>query len=331
MQPLIEVDNLKTYFFLNEGILKAVDGVSFSLKKGEVLGIVGESGCGKTVTALSILRLVSPPGQIVQGKVLFKGTDLITLKEEEMRKIRGNRIAMIFQDPMTFLNPSFNIVNQVSEVILLHQNVSKKEAFEKGVNLLEKVGIPRARERAFNYPHQLSGGMRQRVMIAMALSCQPDLLLADEPTTALDVTIQAQILDLIKEIQKETHSSLILITHNLGLVAGVSSNYVMVMYAGRTVEYGRIEQIFYHSAHPYTFSLLKAFPHLDQGSKVKFKPIKGLPPNLINLPEGCSFNPRCEWARKKCLKLAPKLVEIFPEHLVACHFPLLRSRPSSRS
>ncbi len=320
MAELLQVVDLKTHFFTRDGVVKAVDGVSFSLDRGQSLGIVGESGSGKSVTALSILRIVAdPPGKIVGGDILYKGDNLLAMSEEEMRDIRGNRIAMIFQDPMTSLNPVYRVGHQVAEPLRLHKGMSKKEANLAAVEVLESVGIPHASERARDYPHQFSGGMRQRAMIAMALSCGPDVLIADEPTTALDVTIQAQILELMQEIQARTESAIIMITHDLGVVADVADN-VLVMYAGKAVEFGSADGVFYKPLHPYTWGLLHSSPRHDVEAKGTLIPIKGLPPSLIHLPEGCSFRPRCAYAQDICRTQSPPLLDIEDGHLSACHF-----------
>lgn len=322
---MLEVKDLKTHFFTEEGVVKAVDGVSFSLEPESTLAIVGESGSGKSVTALSILKLVpQPPGKIVGGEIIFKDKDLLKLKDSEMRQIRGGKIAMVFQEPFTSLNPVFNVGTQIMETIVLHQKESfekaltrTKEAYQKAVELLEMVGIPKAKERVYSYPHEFSGGMRQRVMIAMALSCQPEILIADEPTTALDVTIEAQILELLQKIKEQKRTSIILITHNLGIVAEVADK-VAVMYAGRIVEYADVETVFYQAKHPYTLGLLNSITRLDEVEK-KFKPIRGMPPSLVNLPQGCSFNPRCDESKEVCCKEGPVLKDIGKGHLVACH------------
>jgi oligopeptide transport system ATP-binding protein len=297
-----------------------VDGVTFTLECGKTLGVVGESGSGKSVTALSIMRLIpEPPGKVVSGDIRFKGQSVLTMSEKEQRKLRGNRIAMIFQDPMTSLNPVYRIGKQIAEPLRLHKGLSKKEAWEAAVELLTHVGIPRARDRARDYPHEFSGGMRQRAMIAMALACGPDILIADEPTTALDVTIQAQILDLMQEIQARTDSAIIMITHDLGVVADMA-DHVLVMYAGKAVEFGKADDIFYRPLHPYTWGLLESLPRHDVDDKGKLCPIKGQPPSLINLPSGCSFGPRCAYARDACQVESPHLVEIEPGHMAACLF-----------
>lgn len=320
MPGLLEVRNLSTRFTTRDGIVKAVDDVSFSLEAGKTLAIVGESGSGKSVTALSVMRLVAEPaGRIVSGQVLFKGDDVLKMSEAEVRALRGNRIAMIFQDPMTSLNPVFRVGYQIGESLVVHKGTTPKEAFERAVELLDMVGIPHARERAKEYPHQFSGGMRQRVMIAMALACDPDILIADEPTTALDVTIQAQILDLMIEMQEQTGTAIIMITHDLGVVADMADD-VMVMYAGRQVEYGRSAEVFYRSRHPYTWGLFDSLPRHDVDSKGVLVPIAGQPPSLIRVPPGCAFHPRCPYVQKVCRTDLPMLAEINDGHLSACHF-----------
>lgn len=315
-ETLLEARDLSTYFFTDEGIVKAVDGVSFNLSLGESLGILGESGCGKSVTALSIMRLVQPPGKIVNGEILFNGEDLLKKPEEEMRQIRGNKISMIFQDPMTSLNPVFTIGDQIIEVITLHQGLDKRSAKKKAIEMLELVRIPEAEKRINDYPHQFSGGMRQRVMIAMALSCNPSILIADEPTTALDVTIQAQILELIKLLRKEFQMSTILITHDMGIVAEYCDN-VLVMYAGKVVEYADLKTIFKHPAHPYTIGLLESVPRLDV-RRERLNAIEGQPPDLVALPNYCYYAERCPYGTKECLEEIPELVEIEKGHLVRC-------------
>lgn len=314
---LLEVSGLKTYFYTEDGVVPAVDGVDFSLDKGETLGIVGESGCGKSVTSLSIMRLVpSPPGKIVSGQILFKGEDLVKKSEAGMRKIRGNDISMIFQEPMTSLNPVFTIGNQITEVIELHQGLSKQQAINKAIEMLKLVGIPSAEQRINEYPHQLSGGMRQRVMIAMALACNPELLIADEPTTALDVTIQAQILELMKDLKKKLGTAIILITHDLGVVAEMAEN-VLVMYAGKVVEYADVKSLFKDPKHPYTIGLLGSIPRLDVVKK-KLHVIKGVVPNPFEMPEGCRFNPRCDYAKDICRQKEPPLKELEGNRQVRC-------------
>jgi oligopeptide transport system ATP-binding protein len=311
------VHDLKTQFSTPEGVVKAVDGVSFELNAGETLGIVGESGSGKSVTALSVMRLIPPPGRIVEGRVLYDGNDLTKLSESEMQAIRGESIAMIFQDPMTSLNPVFKVGWQVGEPLMLHRGESKAKAFASAVSVLAKVGIPSPGDRARDYPHHFSGGMRQRAMIAMGLTTTPKVLIADEPTTALDVTIQAQILELLRTVNREFGTATILITHNLGVVAGMCER-VMVMYAGRVVESGPTEDVFAHPKHPYTWSLLRSIPRLDADRHEALKPIEGLPPDLIDLPSGCAFHPRCTFAIERCKRDTPALNRVGDTQLAAC-------------
>ena len=319
-QPLLVVNNLQTQFFTQDGVVKAVDDVSFYIKPGETLGVVGESGSGKSITGLSLMRLVpTPPGRIVNGEVIFQGKDVLKMTDEQVRSIRGNEIAMIFQDPMTSLNPVLTINRQISESLILHMGMNKERARARAVELLEMVGIPNATERVDQYPHQFSGGMRQRVMIAMALSCNPKLLIADEPTTALDVTIQAQILDLMRNLQSETGAGVLLITHSMGVVAGMADR-VQVMYAGHIVEAATTEEIFANPRHPYTIGLMKSIPRLDARDKEKLQPIRGLPPDLIDLPDMCPFVPRCNYAREQCEQKNPPLMEVSPGHMSACWF-----------
>jgi oligopeptide transport system ATP-binding protein len=318
--PLLEVDDLHMHFFTRDGVVKAVDGVSFTLEAGRTLGVVGESGSGKSVTAMSIMRLIpEPPGKVVSGDIRFKGQSVLAMSDKEQRRLRGDRIAMIFQDPMTSLNPVHRIGKQIAEPLRIHKNMTRKEAWAAAVELLAHVGIPQAEERARNYPHEFSGGMRQRVMIAMALACGPDILIADEPTTALDVTIQAQILDLMQEIQKRTESAIILITHDLGVVADMA-DHILVMYGGKAVEFGEADQVFYHPLHPYTWGLLESLPRHDVDDKGALCPIKGQPPSLINLPPGCAFSPRCSYAKPECHSSVPPLSEIDRGHHSACLF-----------
>jgi oligopeptide transport system ATP-binding protein len=320
MANLLEVENLRTQFFTQDGVVKAVDGVSFSLKSGETLGIVGESGCGKSITALSLMRLIpSPPGKIVEGKVILQGQNIMEMTEEQVRHIRGNKIAMIFQDPMTSLNPVLTINRQISEALQLHMGMNATQARERTIELLRMVGIPNPERRVDQYPHQFSGGMRQRVMIAMALSCNPDLLIADEPTTALDVTIQAQILDLMRNLQKERGTAVILITHDLGVVAGMTDR-INVMYAGHVVETATTDDLFADPRHPYTLGLLKSIPRLNAERKTTLDPIRGLPPDLIDLPDMCPFVPRCNFAREKCEQKNPPLLQVSEGHWSACWF-----------
>ena len=319
-ENLLNIQNLHTYFFTDEGVVKAVDDVSFSLQRGEVLGIVGESGCGKSVTALSVMRLIaSPPGQITEGSMAFEGQNLLTLSEREIQDIRGNRIAMIFQEPMTSLNPVFTVGKQISEAIMLHQNLNKKEAWEKATDMLNQVGISSPETRIKEYPHQLSGGMRQRVMIAMALSCEPGLLIADEPTTALDVTIQAQILDLMAHLREQYGMAIMFITHDLGVIAE-NANNIIVMYAGKIMETADVDTIFENATHPYTQGLINSIPTIDEQSqrKVLLKAIPGIVPNLLDLPPGCHYRDRCTYAFEPCSKEEPPLYEVEEGHYSAC-------------
>jgi len=316
---LLEVKDLRTYFDTEDGVVKAVDGISFRLKRGETLGIVGESGSGKSVTNLSLIRLIpDPPGRIVGGEVVFNGQDILLLSGEEVRKIRGRRIAMIFQDPMTSLNPFLKISRQLMEMTQLHLGHTKAQAYEHAIKMLETVGIPDARTRVDNYPHEFSGGMRQRVMIAMALSCEPELLIADEPTTALDVTIQAQILELIKKLKHETGTSVILITHDLGVVAGMT-DHVIVMYAGKIFEQAKTSELFARTGNPYTKGLLRSVPDptAEQGQLYQ---IPGSPPDVAHLQPGCPFAPRCERAEEICRREFPPFVELTTDHHSLCHF-----------
>lgn len=304
-EPILSVRNLRTWFDTEYGVVKAVDDISFDVRKGEVLGLVGESGCGKSVTNLSLLRLVpTPPGRIAGGQIFFNGKNLLEGDEEEIRLIRGGNISMIFQDPMTSLNPLLRISLQIAEALQLHHGLSRKDAIAKAVELLKAIGIPDAESRAHDYPHQFSGGMRQRVMIAMAISCNPDILIADEPTTALDVTIQAQILDLIKGLSDRNTMSVIMITHDLGVVAGICDT-VCVMYAGRIVEKAGVDELFRDPRHPYTIGLLNSIPRIDAAGKQRLYSIPGAPPNLVDLPAGCPFHPRCERGMDICVKAFP--------------------------
>ena len=322
-KPLLEIDNLQTHFFTAAGAVRAVDGVSYEVRAGEVLGVVGESGCGKSVTALSILRLVAdPPGRIVGGAIRFEGTNLLELSEAEMEAVRGNDISMIFQEPMTSLNPLMTIGRQISEAIALHQGLPRREALARATEMLRRVHIPEPEHRIHAYPHQLSGGMRQRAMIAMALSCNPKLLIADEPTTALDVTIQAQILDLMRELQDASGTAIILITHDMGVVAE-NADRVVVMYAGRKVEEASADDLFERPGHPYTKGLLGSLPNLEvaartDGRRARLNEIKGMVPSLANLPRGCSFAPRCGFATAECRAEYPPLLAHRPGHWVAC-------------
>jgi oligopeptide/dipeptide ABC transporter ATP-binding protein len=319
-ERLLEVRGLKTYFFTEAGVVKAVDGVDFYLNRGEVLGLVGESGCGKSVTAFSIMRLVGVPGKVVAGEVIFDGDDLLRVNDDEIRRVRGNKITMIFQQPTSCLNPVFKVGDQISEVLEVHQTLGKEAGRTRAVELLKLVGIPEPEKRVDSYPHELSGGMAQRVMIAMALACMPELLIADEPTTALDVTIQAQILDLLRNLQTETGTAIILITHDMGIIAEMCER-VVVMYAGRIVEGADVETLFSHPKHPYTIGLLGSIPVLGV-VKDKLDVIPGSVPNLINLPPGCQFAPRCR-ARVEnnleiCTQQEPELKNIQPKHQVRC-------------
>jgi oligopeptide/dipeptide ABC transporter ATP-binding protein len=331
MEPILEVKNLRTSFRVEAGELIAVDDVSFSVKPGQTVGIVGESGCGKSVTSLSIMGLIpNPPGKIIGGEILFKGQNLVGMNAHDMRKIRGNQISMIFQEPMTSLNPVFTIGDQIMEAVILHQKLSKAKAKEKAIEMLRLVGIPAPERRVNEYPHQLSGGMRQRVMIAMALSCNPHVLIADEPTTALDVTIQAQILELMKSLREKLQMAVVLITHDLGVVAE-TCDYVVVMYAGKVVEEGTAEDIFYRPSHPYTKGLLNSIPsHTGEKKSGRLETIPGLVPNLLNLPVGCRFQDRCkrreEIGSAQCTTSEPELKEIGAGHKAACFSPYLEGR-----
>ena len=318
MAQLLEVKGLKTRFFTQDGVVHAVNGISYALEEGGTLGIVGESGCGKSVGVLSIMRLIpDPPGKVVGGEVLFEGRDLLKMKPDEVRQIRGNKIAMIFQDPMTSLNPVLTIGRQVSESLELHLGMDKNQARERTAELLEMVGIPQAADRIDDYPHQFSGGMRQRVMIAMGLSCNPQILIADEPTTALDVTIQAQIVELVKRLRDEIGMAVIWITHDLGVVAGFAEK-VIVMYAGFIVEAAPVKEVYGDPRHPYTIGLLGSLPRLDASTREKLVSIEGLPPDLIALPKGCPFAARCNYVIDKCLEENPPLEPVGPDHYIAC-------------
>lgn len=314
MSDILQIRDLSTVFHTERGLVKAVDGVDFDIGKGKTLGVVGESGCGKSITSLSILRLIPPPGEIAKGTIVLDGQNLLTLTETEMRKVRGNKIALIPQDPMTSLNPVYTVGQQIMEAVELHQKVGKDEARKRAIEALSKVRIPQAEQRVDEYPHQFSGGMRQRVMIAMALSCNPLLLIADEPTTALDVTVQAQILDLLREIQRDTGMSIMLITHDLGVVAEMC-DAVAVMYAGSVVEYASVHELFNNPLHPYTVGLLNSVPR--PGSD-KLQPIEGQPPSLIDLPTGCRFANRCPLVEERCLKALPPLEAKREGHMVRC-------------
>jgi oligopeptide/dipeptide ABC transporter ATP-binding protein len=317
---LLEIKGLKTHFFTDEGVSPAVDGVDYAVRKGETLGVVGESGCGKSVTALSIMRLIpEPPGKIIGGDILFENQSLLALSNDEMRRIRGNKISMIFQEPMTSLNPVYTIGNQISEALRLHQGLSKKDAHERAIEMLQLVGIPLPERRVNEHPHQLSGGMRQRAMIAMALSCNPSLLIADEPTTALDVTIQAQILDLMVSLKADLDTAIILITHDLGVVAE-SAARVVVMYAGKVVEEADVYNIFEHPLHPYTEGLLESIPRIDRSAqkKARLTEIQGVVPIPSQLPDGCHFNPRCPKVMDVCRHENPELKKEGKDHRVRC-------------
>ena len=315
---LLEVKNLSTYFFQEDSTVRAVDDVSYDLEEGETLALVGESGCGKSVSALSIMQLVpDPPGRIVNGEVLFNDIDLAKVSEQQMREVRGKEIAMIFQEPMTSLNPVLTIGRQLTEALELHLRMTAAEARTRAVELLDMVGIPEGRQRLKSYPHQFSGGMRQRVMIAMALSCNPKLLIADEPTTALDVTIQAQILELVQRLCQELGTAVILITHNLGVVARYAHR-VNVMYAGKIIERGLSREIYHEPAHPYTLGLLRSVPRLDVTRRDRLEAIEGLPPDLDLLPKGCAYYPRCPFRQERCLEEVPPLEPIADGHLAAC-------------
>jgi len=329
MAALLQVKDLRTHFFTDEGVVRAVDGISYDVQEGETMGLVGESGCGKSVSALSILRLIpSPPGKIVGGEVWFDGQDLLKVNEEEIRHVRGNRIAMIFQEPMTSLNPVLTIGRQITEALELHLKMNRNAANRRAVELLEMVGIPEAHTRLNDYPHQFSGGMRQRVMIAMALSCNPKLLLADEPTTALDVTIQAQILEILARLSSEFKTAVIIITHNLGVVARYADR-VNVMYAGKIVESGSAREIYGRPRHPYTLGLLRSVPRLDEARRDKLVPIEGLPPDLANIPPGCSFYPRCSYHIDRCRQEEPPLMLVDEKHYAACWVDVRQGRPNA--
>lgn len=329
MPTLLEVKDLETQFFTQDGVVRAVNGISYSLNEGETLGIVGESGSGKSVGVMSLIRLIpSPPGKIVGGQVLFDGQDLLKLNDDEIRSIRGNKIAMIFQDPMTSLNPVLTIGRQIGEALELHLGMDKQQARERTIELLELVGIPSAKDRLNNYPHQFSGGMRQRVMIAMGLSCNPQLLIADEPTTALDVTIQAQIVDLVKRLRDEIGMAIIWITHDLGVVAGLA-NRVIVMYAGCIVEEAPVKELYQNPRHPYTMGLLGSLPRLDAERPEKLNSIEGLPPDLINYPHGCPFYARCNYRIDICAHEAPPLKTVGVGHKAACHVDISVAQPTT--
>ena len=320
-EPLLEVKDLTVHFPTEDGLVKAVDGVSFSLQPGETLGVVGESGSGKSVTFLTVMGLITSGQAIIEGEVIFQGQDLLKLPKDEMRNIRGSKISMIFQDPMTSLHPFYKVGYQIAEAIRTHQDVGKKEAHDQSVEMLRRVGIPKPEERADQYPHEFSGGMRQRAMIAMALSLNPDMLIADEPTTALDVTVQAQILDLVDRLRAEFNASVVIITHDLGVVAEHCDD-IQVMYAGKIVEFGDRRDIYYGSHHPYTWGLLRSISRLDSASKERLQPIKGLPPSLIYVPPGCAFHPRCPYVFDRCRTEIPRLLPTDGHHASACHLTL---------
>ncbi|HWO72330.1 MAG TPA: ABC transporter ATP-binding protein [Dehalococcoidia bacterium] len=326
MPPLLQVKDLRTYFYTEEGLVKAVDGVTYDVQEGETLALVGESGCGKSVSALSLLKLIPiPPARIVSGEVLFEGDDLLKLNEDEIRKIRGNRISMVFQEPMTSLNPVLTIGKQMTEALELHMRLSSEAATARAIQLLEMVGVAEAERRITDYPHQFSGGMRQRVMIAMAMACNPKLLIADEPTTALDVTIQAQVLEVMARLSREFGTAVIIITHNLGVVARYADR-VNVMYAGKIIETSTAEKVYADPRHPYTLGLLRSVPRLDQATGEKLIPIEGLPPDLGNLPKGCSFYSRCTYRIDKCKEEYPPLQLVDENHYAACWVDVTKER-----
>lgn len=315
-QSLLKINNIKTHFFTKRGIVPAVDGVTIEIPSGKIIGIVGESGCGKSVTSLSVLGLLQRPGKTVEGSIEFNGRNLLQLNKTQMRKLRGNEISMIFQEPMTSLNPVYTVGKQVSEAITIHENISKEEAKSKVIEIFKNVGIPEAEKRFNAYPHQLSGGLRQRVMIGMAMSCSPKLLIADEPTTALDVTIEAQILHLMRELRDKNHTSIMMITHNLGVVAEIC-DYVYVMYAGKVMEQADINELFEKPCHPYTEGLMCSIPRIHS-KNTRLYSIKGVVPNLLKLPKGCRFSSRCDKATKKCFTQEPELYKIDKNHSVRC-------------
>jgi peptide/nickel transport system ATP-binding protein len=320
-EPLLELKDLRVSFPTEDGLVRAVNGVSLSIMPGETLGVVGESGSGKSVTFLTVMGLINRKSAIVEGEVLFQGEDLLKLPVDELKKIRGSKIGMVFQDPMTSLHPFYKVGYQLAETILAHEKVSKKEANERAVDMLRTVGIPQPDARAKQYPHEFSGGMRQRAMIAMGLSLNPDLLIADEPTTALDVTVQAQILELIDRLKEEFNAAVVMITHDLGVVAEHADD-IQVMYAGRVVEFGDVDDIYYGPRHPYTWGLLGSIPKLTDAVKERLRPIEGLPPSMINVPAGCSFNPRCPHRFDRCLTEEPELTPLDGHHAAACHLSL---------
>ncbi len=329
--PLLSVRDLRAVFDTGEGVVRAVDGVSFDIHAGEVFAIVGESGSGKSVTAMTILGL-TPTVRIESGEIIWDGQDLLKASDADMRRVRGGEIAMIFQDPLTALNPVHRVGRQIAEMAIIHEGISKTEANKRAVEMLDLVGIPEAEKRARLYPHEFSGGMRQRAMIAMAISCRPNLLIADEPTTALDVTVQAQVLEVLMGIKDEIDSAIMLITHDLGVVAGLADN-VMVMYAGRQAEMASVDDLFYRSHHPYTMGLIESLPRIDNDGSTPLVPIPGSPPSLINRPSGCAFHPRCRYAKVpgRCDGEIPELRQVAPRHEAACHFSeeVVASRPST--
>ena len=328
MPALLQVKDLKTYFYLEEGVVKAVDGISYDVQEGETLALVGESGCGKSVSALSLLRLIPiPPGRIVTGEVLFDGDDILKLNDDELRKVRGNRIAMVFQEPMTSLNPVLTIGKQITEALELHLRLDRGAATARAIQLLEMVGVAEAERRISDYPHQFSGGMRQRVMIAMAMACNPRLLIADEPTTALDVTIQAQVLEVMARLSREFGTAVIIITHNLGVVARYADR-VAVMYAGKIIESSTAENVYGDPRHPYTLGLLNSVPKLHQAAGEKLMPIEGSPPDMVRLPPGCSFYPRCTFRIDQCKEEYPPLQLVAENHYAACWVDVTKGRPS---
>ena len=317
---LLEVADLKMHFHTRDGVVKAVDGVSYTLDRGETLGVVGESGSGKSVTALTLMGLIPmPPGRIEGGEALFKGRSLLTMKPEDLRAIRGNEISMIFQDPMTSLNPVYRIGRQIGEPVRIHKKATAAQARQRAVDLLKLVGIPHAEKRVDDYPHQFSGGMRQRAMIAMALACDPDILIADEPTTALDVTIQAQILELMQEVQQRTGAAIIMITHDLGVIADMADR-VLVMYAGKPAEYGTLDEVFDDPLHPYTWGLMDSIPRAGMSEKSRLCPIDGQPPSLVDVPSGCTFHPRCPYCQPVCVTDVPAFRDVKGTHGASCHF-----------
>jgi peptide/nickel transport system ATP-binding protein len=320
-EPLLEVKDLKVHFPTEDGLVKAVDGVSFQVAPGETLGVVGESGSGKSVTFMTVMGLITKKIARIEGQALFQGQDLLKLPKDEIRHIRGDKISMVFQDPLTALNPVIKVGAQIVELLQAHRKMGKSEAWDYATDLLQRVGIPRPQERVKQYPHEFSGGMRQRAMIAMALALDPDLLIADEPTTALDVTVQAQILDLVDRLREEFNAAIILITHDLGVVAEHCDD-IMVMYAGRVAEYGAAEDIYYNSHHPYTWGLLQSIARIDQDQTERLRPIKGLPPSMIRVPPGCAFNPRCPYVMDICKTEVPPLLPSDGHHASACHISL---------